>query len=258
MSDRLLSFEAIENFRDFGGYAGAEGQVRRGRLFRSGQHARASDADLARLAALGLATVVDLRRASERKREPSRRPDPWHAQVFESDLGGDGLAPHMRFLMEGDLTPDSGRRYMAGAYSRMPYEPGHVALFKSYFAALAEGQGPALIHCTAGKDRTGLLAALTHKVLGVSDDDAMADYLSTNTAIRLEERADKMGAWLARMTGKSVSNDAIIAFFGVEPDFIANAWKVIDETSGGLEPYLEQVLEISPARTRAIREHLCA
>lgn len=256
MSDRLLPFEAIYNFRDYGGYAGAEGFVARGRLFRSGQHARASDTDLKAVEALGISTVVDLRRQNERLKEPSRRPENWQGQVLSSDLGGDGEAPHMRFLREEDLTADSGRRYMANAYSRMPYEAGHIALFKAHFTALATTEGGSLIHCAAGKDRTGLLAALTHKVLGVSDEDMLADYLATNTAIRLEERADQFAQWLHRRTGKAVSNAAVVAFFGVEADFINNAWRAIDQTHGGVSQYLEQVLGIDQVMMATIRQRL--
>lgn len=256
MSDRLLSFEAIENFRDYGGYAGAGGLIARGKLFRSGQHARASDGDLEALANLGIATVVDLRRHNERLKAPSRRPYDWQGQVLESDLGGVGEAPHIRFLMEEDLTADSGRRYMAKAYFGMPYEAGHISLFKAHFEALATGQGGSLIHCAAGKDRTGLLAALTHKVLGVGDDDMMADYLATNTAIRLEERADQFAGWLHRRTGKRVSGDAVVAFFGVEPDFIGHAWRAMAQTHGGVPQYLQQVLGIDASMTTAIRQRL--
>ncbi|HUH24201.1 MAG TPA: tyrosine-protein phosphatase [Brevundimonas sp.] len=74
MSDRLLPFQALDNFRDYGDYAVAEGRVARGRLYRSAHQARATEADLAQLARLNLATVVDLRRPSERRDQPSRRP----------------------------------------------------------------------------------------------------------------------------------------------------------------------------------------
>ena len=75
MSDRLHAFEAIDNFRDYGDYATTAGRrVRPGRLFRSAHHARASEADLARVAALNLGAVVDLRRPGERRDQPSRRP----------------------------------------------------------------------------------------------------------------------------------------------------------------------------------------
>ncbi len=258
MSDRLLSFESIENFRDYGGYDGADGPVARGLLYRSAQHSRASEQDLNAVAQLNLSTIVDLRRSSEREKDPSRLPQGWDGRMITSDLGGEGVAPHIRFLMEEDLTPDSGRRYMAGTYARMPYEPAHIVLFKAHFKALAEGQGASLIHCAAGKDRTGLLAALTHKVLGVSGDDLLADYLATNSAVRLEERADKFAEWLYRRTGKRASNDAVVAFFGVEPDFLNGAWQAMAQSHGSVTAYMEQVLGVDAVMTLAIRQRLTA
>lgn len=83
--DRHIDFEAIENFRDFGGYATACGRgLKRGRLFRSGHHSLATEADLARLRALEVAAIVDLRQLSERTREPSRRWEGFAAAVIEA------------------------------------------------------------------------------------------------------------------------------------------------------------------------------
>ena len=159
MSDRLLPFQALDNFRDYGDYAVGETKVgmrvARGRLYRSAHQARVTEADLAQLAALNLSVVVDLRRPSERRDQPSRRPANWAGQVIESDHDDGGEAPHITFLKTADLTEDSGRAFMTGAYRRLPFEPAHIDLFSRYFRALAEGDGPVLIHCAAGKDRTG-------------------------------------------------------------------------------------------------------
>lgn len=249
MIDRLIQFQAIENFRDYGGYVGAHGPLRRNVLFRSGQLSRATEADLERLAALGLGQVVDLRRASERARQPDRLPKGWSGTVLASDLGGEGDAPHIQFLKTQELTEDSGRRYMGQTYERMPFDPAHVSLFRSYFTALATGEGACLIHCAAGKDRTGLLAALTHAALGVSEADIMADYLATNMAVDLEGRAAEFAVSLERWTGKPVAHGAVVAFLGVEPDFLHSAFRAIEQHSGSVDAYLEQVLGVdAPAR----------
>ncbi len=258
MSDRLLTFEAIDNFRDFGGYAGANGKVTRGRLFRSGQLSRATSSDLVQLQGLNLQCVIDLRRASERAKQPDRMPQDWQGQTLSSDLGGEGLAPHIQFLKGGKLTENSGRNYMAGTYGRMPFEPSHVALFKGYFGALLSDEGASLIHCAAGKDRTGLLASLVHRALGVHEDDVMADYLATNTAVNLEGRAEEMGQWLGKMTGHPVSRDAVVAFLGVDADFLHHAYRAIEAQSGTLDTYLEQVLELDDAAIGKLRQVLSA
>ncbi|MGH7018513.1 MAG: tyrosine-protein phosphatase [Brevundimonas sp.] len=258
MSDRLPPFQAIDNFRDYGDYAVGEGRIARGRLYRSAHQAKATEADLAQLAALNLATVVDLRRPSERRAQPSRRPERWAGQVIESDHDDGGEAPHITFLKTADLTESSGRAFMTQTYRRLPFEPAHVDLFSRYFRALAEGDGPVLIHCAAGKDRTGLLAALTHSLLGVSRDDLIADYLLTNVAVDLEGRAEGIARKLTEMTGRSTSHGAVVAFLGVEVDYLEGAFSEIAARHGTLAAYLEQGLGVDAALAERIRMRLTA
>ncbi|HEY1072758.1 tyrosine-protein phosphatase [Brevundimonas sp.] len=258
MSDRLSPFQAIDNFRDYGDYAVGDARIGRGRLYRSAHQARATEADLTRLATLNLATVVDLRRPSERRDQPSRRPANWAGQVIESDHDDGGEAPHITFLKTCDLTEDSGRAFMAGIYRRLPFEPAHVDLFARYFRALADGDGPVLIHCAAGKDRTGLLAALTHSLLGVSRDDLIADYLLTNVAVDLEGRAEGIARQLTAMTGRPASHGAVVAFLGVEADYLDGAFAEIAARHGSVAAYLEQVLGVDALTAARIRARLTA
>lgn len=256
---RLLPFDAIDNFRDYGDYATAAGRrVRPGRLFRSAHHARASDADLARLEALRVRTVVDLRRPGERRHQPSRRPDGAACVVIESDHDDGGEAPHITFLKTSDLTEASGRAFMYAAYRRLPFEPPHLDLFSRYFRALGEADGPLLIHCAAGKDRTGLLAALTHHLLGVSRDDMVEDYLLTNRAVDLDARAPDIARQLHALTGRTASHAAVVAFMGVAPDFLDVAFRAVEAEHGSLDAYLERALGVDAALRDRIGERLSA
>ena len=257
MTSRLHRFDALENFRDFGDYATAAGRrVRPGALYRSGHHARVSDGDLERLAAFDIGVVVDLRRPIERAKQPSKRPVGFAGQVLVSDLDAVGEAPHITFLKSADLTPDSGRRFMTGLYGEMAYAPSHVEVFTAYFRALADSDRPVLIHCAAGKDRTGLLAALTHHLLGVGADDMMEDYLLTNTAVELEARAPQMAIQLEKMTGRQASQDAVVAFMGVEAAYLHAAIRSLEDRSGSIDAYLETVLGVDAAMRDRIGERL--
>jgi protein-tyrosine phosphatase len=259
MTERLRRFEAIDNFRDFGDYAGVAGRhVRPGRLFRSAHQARATEADLAALAALDLGVVVDLRRPSERRGQPNRRPEGFAARLIESAHDDGGEAPHMTFLKTADLTEDSGRAFMTDTYRRLPFEASHIDLFRRYFEALAESDRPVLIHCAAGKDRTGLLAALTHHLLGVGHDDLMADYLLTNTAVDLEGQAGFVAERLKAMTGRSASHAAVVAFLGVAPAFLDAAMAEMTAVHGSVDGYLVEALGIDTARRDRIAERLSA
>lgn len=259
MTDRIHRFDALDNFRDYGDYDTAAGRrIATGRLFRSAHQARVSDADLERLGGLGIGTIVDLRRPGERREQPSKRPAGWVGQVLDSDLGPDGEAPHIRFLRKADLTVDAGRTFMTGLYRALPFEPAHLDLFARYFRALGEGEGAVLIHCTAGKDRTGTLAALTHHLLGVHHDDLIADYLLTNTAVDLEGMAPRVARQLEKTTGRPAAHDAVVAFLGVEPVYLETAIAEIEARHGSLDTYLEQALGVDAALRDRIGERLSA
>ena len=257
MSERILPFEGVENFRDFGGYAiGGGRRLATGRLYRSAHHARATDADLERLAALNLAVVVDLRRPQERLREPCKRPKVFGAQVIESDLGSDEEPPHLKFLRTEVLTPESAHGFMREEYRRLPFQAEHVDLFCRYFRALAETDGAVLIHCMAGKDRTGLLAALTHRLAGAHADDVVADYLLTNEARRVETWVDRVADGIEREYGRRPSDEAVRAFLAVDASWLEAAFDEIDTRAGGLDAYFEQVLGVDAATRERVHERI--
>jgi protein-tyrosine phosphatase len=259
MTKRLHSLATLDNLRDYGDYAtGAGRRVRPGRLFRSAHQARMSDEDLAYLGGLGIGTVVDLRRTIERTKQPSRRPAGFDGVVIQSDLDELGEAPHITFLKTADLTPDSGRRFMTDLYGDLPFAPAHIETFSAYFRALADSDRPVLIHCAAGKDRTGMLAALTHHLLGVAYDDLMEDYLLTNVAVDLAGKAPWMTQQLEKSTGRSVSQDAVVAFMGVEAAYLDAAIASIVARHGSLDGYLERALGVDGALRDRIGERLAA
>jgi len=259
MTTRLHAFEAIDNFRDYGDYATTAGRrVQPGRLLRSAHHARASDADLERLRRLDIGAVVDLRRPGERRDQPSRRPEDFTGLVIEGGVDDGAEAPHIAFLKTADLTPDSGRRFMENTYRTLPFDASHQDVFARYFQALADQDRAVVIHCAAGKDRTGFLAALTHHLLGVSRDDMIEDYLLTNTAVDLAGRAPGIARKLHAMTGRLASDDAIVAFLGVEAAYLEAAFAEVEARHGSLNAYLRDALGVDTARRGRIVERLSA
>src|SRR5208282_6088265 len=178
MHNRIVRLEGAGNFRDFGGYAAAGGRrVKRGKLYRSAHHAQATDPDLEAIAGLGIAAIVDLRRGEERERMPSRRHAGFAGLVIENPTNEATSDPWIEFVKGSGASADAFRAYLVNYMRAAPFEARHVDLFSRYFQALVEIDGPILIHCAAGKDRTGLLVALTHRLVGVGDDDVYADYL---------------------------------------------------------------------------------
>lgn len=252
---RLIPLQGIENLRDYGDYAAGAGRLKRGVLFRAAHQAEATDEDLAVLAGLNLATLVDLRRPNERERSPSRRWEGFAAQLIENDQGSPD-DPWHTFLQSSDLSVKSLQDYMVEYYRRLPFKARHQDLFRRYFQALAEGRGPVLIHCAAGKDRTGVLAALTHHIAGVSDDDVIDDYLLTNDESRFERRGPKFTQVIFEATGRMPTEAAMRAAMGVEAQYLAAAFVVMKDQHGSLDGYLEQALGVDAQAREAIRAHI--
>ena len=253
--DRVIPLEGVHNFRDYGGYAVAGGgRMKRGTLFRSGQHVDASDADLARIAELGLRHVIDFRGASERETYPCRRGDGFCAQVIAFEGETANLAPHVE-AAAGVLTRDGAHRAMERIYRNLPNRAPVLWVMKRYFATLAEGGGASLVHCLAGKDRTGMAVALLHHALGVHPDDAMEDFLLTNTAGTIEARIAAGGETIRTKYG-AVDDDTIRVLMGVDERYLHAMREAVEEAHGSLDVFLADVLEVDDARREALRLHL--
>ena len=253
---RHLDFEGIENFRDFGGYPTADGRMlKRELLYRSANHAYATEADLARMRTLGLAAIIDLRRPEERAREPSRRWPGFEAAVVENDI----LANYLDWRLSMRDAVIDEQWFLADSlayYRNAPSEPRHVDLYRRYFQTLAAASGPIVVHCAAGKDRTGLICALTHHLLGVEREDILADYLLTNDEDRIERKMGFLGAWLRDSLGKPVSDQALRVAVSVRPDYLQTAFDVIGQAHGSLDAYLSDVLGVDAALRQAIEARL--
>jgi len=257
---RVLAMERINNFRDYGDLpTRGGGRVRKGLLFRSAHHARASAADAARLVELGIATVTDLRHPDEQADQPTTWRPTLAIEVIEEPAlaaGEPAEAPHIAAFRNSDFSATAMADFLEGHYGLMPFDPRHVSLFRRYFAALAEREGGMLIHCAAGKDRTGILAWLTHHLLDVHPDDIMADYLLTNEAGGIAERLPFVKRRMEETYNRSIDPKALVAMLTVRPEFMANCLRAIGEHSGSVDGYLETVLGIDAARREAIRTRL--
>lgn len=253
---RLLGYETIRNFRDFGGYASRfGGRVRMGRLYRSGHHAEASEADLAAMAKLGIHVQADLRRPDEREKQKSRFIAP---VTITHDGGRETEAPHMRFLSQVTVDAEAADEWMAEYYELAPFKAHHQALFRDWFVALAEtpGETAGLVNCAAGKDRTGILCALTHHILGVSDADIRADYELTNEAVGIDKRLPEAAAYFNQMIGKDYPADVYRPFMGVRLRYFDRAFEAINNRSGSVDIYLTDILGVDTKLQDTLRAKL--
>ncbi len=246
---RLVVLQGGSNFRDIGGYASAGGgNVRWGRIYRSAALDRLTGADLVAVGRLGLRVVYDLRGEEERQRAPSLLPE----GISSQSLPIGGAAAKTReltdLLVEGRveaLPPDFLERIYEGMAESA------ASTFGRLLTGLADPAGtPALIHCTAGKDRTGMSVALLLSVLGVSETDILDDY--ELSAVHFTE------GMIARLKLRDPDLDLTryMPVLGAPRSAMASLLVMLRRRYGSVEGYLVGEAGVSPAVLVQLRAQL--
>lgn len=249
---RVLDFEGIHNFRRFGEYTTREGGKIRGGLYRSGHFSNATATDKAKLKDLNISVVADLRRPRERNNEPSKWED--GLRILQSDIAGHAEPPHLQFLREGDMSRDGVTAFMRSAYRRLPNEQGNQEVFAAGLRELAthDAQEGFVVHCAAGKDRTGIFCALALTIAGADRADVYEDYLMTNMAVDYDRLIPMVQKRLKDTYDRDIPDETMKVFLGVDAEFLDVAFNVI----GSAESYARDVLGLTSEEIDAIRANL--
>lgn len=245
---RSLGLAGSPNFRDAGGYAaGSRGHLRWGQLFRSGHLAYLTDAERQRIAGLQLDLVIDLRRSAERELEPSRLPE--GVPVYGADItpGSENSAIY------ADSTQLGGARAMFDFMCDINREfvRSQTAIYREVFAALLDsGAERVLVHCAAGKDRTGFAVAMLQCALDVATQDVEADYLLSRRYYLPEEQ---LGRVRAQYAVDHLSDADLLPMMRAEPAYLQAAFAAIESAWTNLDDYLQRGLGLDEAARNELR-----
>ncbi len=242
-AERHHAFEACFNFRDIGGYSGVDGRtVRWGRYFRAGRQDRMTAADIDRVGKLKISTQIDLRRPDEVE-DHGRGPLEGLGAQYEIlpviPLGGSQV------LNQNVGAGISGERYLG-------YLDFDTTPMGRIFEILATAdQYPVVVHCTAGKDRTGVISALTLLILGVDRSVIEEDYALTNRDV--ERHID----FVAKHDGlpDNVSHEGMVGNAGVPEEAIGVFLDGLDREHGGAMAFLQSI-GVNDKIQESIREAL--
>jgi protein-tyrosine phosphatase len=185
-AERRLPFEGVLNFRDLGGYRTAGGgRTKWGQVFRADSLHSLTPSDHASFEGLGLRVIYDLRTDREREQRPNAVIEAeelrsvWLPLIAANQLDSDSLAERLK----------DGEQFLLDVYQGMVANSARV--FGELLSGLTKPDGlPAVFHCAAGKDRTGMTAAILLTVLGVSEDDVLDDYELTSRHRSAQKRAE--------------------------------------------------------------------
>lgn len=225
----------INNFRDAGGYTTTAGQrMRSGRLYRSGTLDDARGEDRQTLQALGLRTIVDLRAPQEKKTPPVL------AGARQIDLPIE-LENRARERLQPLMVKRGGEPEVVDVLKQMYRDLADEAwpqLGQFLRILLSAESYPVLVHCRAGKDRTGFMCALVQQAIGVERAAIFEDYLKTNEAFLPQTR--RMIRAMKIFSLGRVQTESFKAAFNAREEYLQAALDRIDEAHGGLAAYLEK------------------
>lgn len=240
-TDRHLPMAGGYNFRDLGGYPTTDGRVvKQKKIIRSDDMFHLTADDLASLSSLPLVTVVDFRAKEEAAQAPDKLPETVRHHYSYPIVPGN-IDMSMDFF---SLDAEEAAQLMQGVYRELVASPESIKQYKAYFHLLQGEENTSLLfHCSAGKDRTGIAAALTLFALGVDEETIVQDYLLSNVYL-----ADKYRKYTDPYPG-------LKPFFEVNPAYFQSSIQWIKTQHECVENYLEHVLDVNIEKLRNI--YLC-
>jgi protein-tyrosine phosphatase len=256
-AERFLPLEGGRNFRDMGGYEAESGRrVRWGAVYRSGTMGNLTPDDFAYLNALGIGVVCDLRSTPERSAEPvhwsGSAPPEYIVRDYEMDNS---------FVRDAAMGPNPTAATMKAAmvklYENMPYD--FIDSYRRLFSELQVARAPVAFNCSAGKDRSGVAAALLLLTLGVPQAQVMADYELSNrapppTATRRPAAAPGVPSVFGYL--QRVPPSALAILGRSDPDYLIGALNAIKRRDGSVPRYMQTRLGVGPAEALRLRARI--
>ncbi len=251
---RQVVLEGAANFRDVGGYRTEDGRrVRCGQIFRSGTltHLTASDCDL--LESLEIRSICDLRTTAERNSEPTRwKPKAARTMAWDYELDQGAVMGAFRV---GTPTPERVRGAILEFYLTAPEE--FSERLQAIFALLHTKAVPLVVHCTAGKDRTGVATAIVLRALGVPAQTVIEDYALSESLVdpralsaNAVARRDHSWAFLA-----TLSPELRAPLVAAEPAYLEGMLSSLDRRYGSLQQYLASRIRLTQSAIKDLRDH---
>ncbi len=248
----LVVLAGAMNCRDLGGYRTTDGRtVRTGALFRSDRLSELTDDDLEELASHGIRTVVDFRTRAEAERDVSRL---WPGVMTHAPLPiGDEIAQQHEFVerLRLGLVTTVSHDDVAASYREMLDD--HHERYAAFISLTVDVDHlPLLFHCTAGKDRTGVAAAIVLEACGVDRDTVLDDYELTNE-LRAHRRIEQLRPSLE---AAGVDIEAVRPALSAPRPAMQSALDHLDSVHGGAARYIEDTLGLGRDAVEVLRANL--
>jgi len=247
--ERVIHLKGTTNTRDIGGYHASDmSTLRWGQIIRSDKLSGLTTRDFQKLEEIGLKTVIDLRTQKEYDQSPTvwkgdHPPRFFHFPVGDAD--NEWFTAQRKMMKRNRFTQEQSLEHMTKGY-RMFLEEGTSSYRKLMEIVLDESNWPVLIHCSAGKDRSGVAVALILEALGVDRETIMEEYLLTNEISRIQEKAvflskESKNSSRGNKFSKGTPASAWLPIVGVDARMLEAFYQGVDEKYGSMDAFLTEL-----------------
>lgn len=244
LANRKLDFKNTVNFRDIGGLKTIDGKtVKWGKIFRSDNLSKLKKNEFEKFEALQIATVIDLRTPAEIAPKKDHLPENiiYKAMPIVNDQG-DLLAQMKGKVIRGEISEEESRQLMRELYEKCVSE--NIPALREVILKIVESEQPILYHCSAGKDRTGIVTALLLSILNVDRKTIVDEYLLSNYYRKEKVESMLQKIKIAKIIKPKLQSNVVQNFMSVDVAYINAAFDLIDKNYGNMDNFIEKGLKI--------------
>jgi len=254
VSARNIDFKKTVNFRDIGGLETKDGRtVKWGKIYRSDNLSKLKSSELKKFNDLNIKTVFDLRTTSEIKGKEDHLPENTnyvHTPTIEDNA--DMLSKMRKKVIRGEISEEQSLQLMFELYQGTVSD--NIPLLRNLIHQILDSDKPVLYHCSAGKDRTGIITALILSIFNVDKETIMKEYLMSN--YYRKAKIEKMIgiAKIVKVIKPHIRLKVIENFMDVDARYLNAAFDKVDSNYGGIEQFIKKELGIDDQERKHIIE----
>ncbi|MFZ4929958.1 tyrosine-protein phosphatase [Chryseobacterium sp. Mn2064] len=247
-TEKVINIKKVTNFRTVGNIKNTEGKtLKEGKFYRSAHLHKLKSKSFDDLEKMGIKEVIDLRNSKEIAQKPDQLPAPITYKKYSAfEDEGDQLAQAKKLVLKGKVNASDAEKRMIDFYRE--YVTENPETIKTIITEIMESKDPILYHCTAGKDRTGIITALILMILKFDKETIYNEYLlSNNYRKNLVEKRLRLANTLHFLYPK-MDLQVLEKLSWVEKRYLDAAFEEINKKYGSTDVYIQQVLGISDAK----------
>lgn len=254
---RFIELNGVLNTRDLGGLKAEDGrQLRTGQIIRSGEIDEIDAEGMATLDEIGVSTIIDLRTTLETT-DPAQWPEgegPERYNFYLMEEDAQAIEDMRAAIKSGTAKAEDTEALFYDAFAEVPLD--HTEDLRRVFdvlLALPEDE-TVLLHCSGGKDRTGITTALVLSALGITREDIEADFLLSNVQKQADKKAAEIAAEVNEANGTNMTPEAVWPTLGIRTDHLSTFYDSVSASYGSVDGYLRDGLGLTNEDLERLRD----